>query len=138
LFVENKYFYLSLSIIQAFVALGAIPVGFLMILKPDGSSLGMQLELLSNSPFPNFLIPGLFLFIVNGLCNLVGSILSFKKHKYSSKIGFLLGLILIMWISIQVYFITLNSFLQPLFFIIGLIEALLAFVLLKKEELIEK
>lgn len=131
--MNSKYLYISLGIIQIFVAFGAIPVGFMMIANPDGSSLGMPLSLLKNSPFTNFFIPGLFLFLINGFFNLFGGILSLKKHKFSPITSLVLGIILMMWISIQVYFITLNSFLQPLFFIIGLIESILSYILLKKE-----
>lgn len=47
--MNSKYLYISLGIIQIFVAFGAIPVGFMMIANPDWSSLGMPLSLLKNS-----------------------------------------------------------------------------------------
>lgn len=47
-----------LGIIQAFVAIGAIPAGYSMIVEPNGSGLGMTTEILAGSPFTNFFIPG--------------------------------------------------------------------------------
>ncbi len=121
----------TLGILQAFVAIGAIPAGFSMIIQPDGSGLGMTTDLLKGSPFPDFLIPGLFLFIVNGLLNLAAAILSFISNKYSGIPGLFLGAALVTWICVQVYYIHLSSFMQPLFFFIGLTEIVLSFIVIK-------
>lgn len=129
--MKSKSF-LSLGIIQSFIALGAIPAGFLMIINPDGTKLGMTTDFLANTPFYDFLIPGIFLFIVNGLFNLGAAILSFKKHKYSGVSGLMLGIALVLWIVIQVYFIQLSSFLQPLFFFIGVIEIIISLFIIKQ------
>lgn len=49
--------HLILGIILAFVALGALPAGFLLITHPDGTKLGMSTDFLKNSPFKDFLVP---------------------------------------------------------------------------------
>jgi hypothetical protein len=120
-----------LGILQAFVAIGAIPAGFSMIIRQDGSGLGMTTDLLKNSPFPDFLIPGLFLFFINGLLNMAAAILSFMRYKFSGIPGLFLGTALMTWICIQVYYIRLSSFMQPLFFCIGLAEIALSFIVIK-------
>ena len=84
---------LILGIIQLFVAIGALPVGYLMLTKPDGSGVGMTVDILSGSPFKDFFIPGLFLFTVNGLFNLVSSILALRKFKYTYLLGLDLALL---------------------------------------------
>ena len=58
---------LFLALLQAFIAIGALPVGYLFITKPDGSAVGLNVEMLANSPFSDFLIPGIALFIFNGI-----------------------------------------------------------------------
>jgi hypothetical protein len=121
-----------LGIIQAFVALGAIPAGLSMICIPDGSGLKMSTDLLLYSPFHDFLIPGIFLFIINGILNLASAILSFIRNKYTGFFGVCLGFFLITWVSVQVYITGLISFMQPLFFFIGLSELLLATLLVYK------
>ena len=132
---SHRKLFIILGALQAFVALGAIPAGFSIIFKPDGSGLGMTLDILKNSPFKDFLIPGLFLFIVNGILNLVASVLSFLKYKLAGQFGILLGMFLMLWIIIQVYFISLSSFLQPLMFIIGLIGVIISYVIYKRSKL---
>jgi len=123
-----------LGILQLFVAIGAIPAGLSMICRPDGSGLGMSTNLLQNAPFHDFFIPGLFLFIVNGLINLASAILSFLKNKYTGLLGVCLGTILIAWICIQSYLIGLISFMQPMFFFIGLLEVIFAFLFIRQRK----
>jgi hypothetical protein len=116
---------LILGIVFVFVALGAIPAGLSMILEPDGSGLKMTTGLLKGSPFKSFLIPGIFLFTVNGILNIAAAILCFMKSRFAGYAGIILGLCLILWIIIQVFSVGLNHFLQPTYFIIGMIEIFL-------------
>jgi hypothetical protein len=124
---------LFLGILQLFVAIGAIPVGYLMLAKPDGSGVGMSTDILSGSPFKDFFIPGLFLFTVNGLCNLASSVLAFYRYKYSYLTGFMLGSALIIWIIVQVYSVGLTHFLQPTYFIIGIFEIILSLIIFRTD-----
>lgn len=126
--------YLQLGLIQLLVAIGAIPAGYLFLIAPDGSKMGMTVDALSGSPFSNFLIPGIFLFTVNGVFNLAAAVLSFKKYKYAPIIGIGLGLALLIWVSVQVYSIGLSHFLQPIYFIIGIIEIILSAWILKRNK----
>jgi hypothetical protein len=103
-----------------------------MVIKPDGSGLGMSPEILQNTPFSNFLIPGLFLFVVNGLLNLLAAILSFIRNKFGSYLGLVLGIMLVLWIIIQVWLISLESFMQPLFFLIGLGEIVISILIIRE------
>jgi hypothetical protein len=127
----KKSIFITLGVLQAFIALGALPAGFSMIVQPDGSDLGMTLDLLKNSHFNNFLIPGLFLFFVNGVCQTVAAVLSFKRHKCTASAALVLGMFMILWICVQTYSIGYLSFMQPMFFIIGLLELSLGMIILK-------
>ncbi len=123
-----------LGIVQVIIAVGAIPAGLFMILEPDGSRVGMSVEMLSGSPFRNFFIPGLFLLGINGILNATGAFLSFAGKKYAGISGLGLGIYLVIWICVQVYFIGLTFFLQPLFLVIGIIEIFLGYSLLSKRK----
>lgn len=117
-----KKYYFVLGALQSFTAIGAIPVGIIMLRDTTGAAMGMSTDLLANSPLDSFLLPGLFLLIVNGLANLAAAILSFTGNRYAGHAGILLGVALIIWILIQVWWISLFSVLQPLFFIIGIVN----------------
>jgi len=128
-----KKFYYALGTLQAITALGAIPAGSGYLMDTSGKGMGVTIELLEKSPFKTFLIPGLFLLIVNGLGNAAGAYLSFRKNKIAGEAGLFLGVLLILWIIIQVIWITLSSFLQPLFLIIGIANVYLGWRIMKSK-----
>jgi hypothetical protein len=71
-----------LFILLAFLGLGAIFGGSVLIISPTGKLFGMPLSMLDNSPFTNFLIPGIILFVVLGIAP-IGLILALaKKPEY--------------------------------------------------------
>jgi hypothetical protein len=55
-----------LLILLSFLGLGALFGGGVFIIGPSGKIFGMPLSMLDHSPFPNFLIPGIILFIILG------------------------------------------------------------------------
>ena len=62
---------------------GAIVGGWLLILYPNGSGFGIPLYVLKYSPFNDFLIPGIVLFVMNGILSFVVlSMLILKKKNY--------------------------------------------------------
>jgi hypothetical protein len=127
----KKYFYI-LGSLQVFTAIGAIPAGLVYLLDTSGKGMGVTTDLLANSPLNSFLLPGLFLLFVNGIANALGAYLSFTRKKPAGHMGLTLGILLSLWIIIQVSWITLSSFLQPLFFAIGIINIFLSWKILKQ------
>jgi hypothetical protein len=128
-----KKFYYILGSLQAFTGIGAIPAGYGLLADTSGESVGMSLALLENSPINSFLLPGLFLLLVNGFAHLVGAYLSFSRNRYAGYAGLILGVLLSLWIIIQVAWISLSSVLQPLFLMIGLINSYLGWKIVKTE-----
>jgi len=126
-----KKFYYILGSLQAFTAIGAIPAGYGLLMDTTGQGVGMSTKLLENSPLDSFLLPGLFLLLVNGLANLAGTWLSFTRNRYAGYIGLVLGILLSLWIIIQVAWVSLSSVLQPLFLLIGLFNTWLGWRIVK-------
>jgi hypothetical protein len=118
----QKKLLILLGSLQAFIGLGAIGGGFLLIRDPSGEALGLPLSLLEKSPFPDFLIPGLFLLAVNGIGSLIGAGLSFTRKQYAPESAMILGAILLAWIVIQVSLIRSVGWLHLLYFILGFTE----------------
>lgn len=133
----KKYFYI-LGSLQAFTAIGAIPAGIGYLMDTTGKGMGASPELLANSPLDSFLLPGLFLVLVNGIANLAGAWLSFRRNRYAGHAGLLLGTALALWIIIQVAWISLSSVLQPLFLVVGLVNMFLGWKIMKYFEDINK
>jgi hypothetical protein len=121
-----------LGFILALVAVGAIPAGMALILKPDGSILHMPTDILHGSPFKDFLIPGIFLFGVNGMAGLAGAVLCFFHSRYSAISGLILGIGLVVWIIVQLLTTGLISWMQPAYFTIGLVEIILGLLIMRQ------
>lgn len=133
---RKKKLYVILGIIQLVIAIGAIPAGIGFLIDTTGSGNGTSPEILKDSPFSSFLIPGLFLLIVHGIGNILAAMLSFFKSNYAGHAGVFFGTAQIIWIIVQVYWIGLSSFLQPTFFVIGILEATIGYAIyrnLKKD-----
>ena len=124
--MENTHFnmkvYIGLGALQAFIGLGALGGGFMLVRDPSGSALELPMSLLEGSPFPDFLIPGIFLLAVNGVGSMIGAGLSFTRRRYAQEIAIVLGAILVAWIVIQVVIISSFHWLHVLYFILGVVE----------------
>jgi len=55
-------------ILLLYVGAGAIYGGLLFVIYPDGSGLGMTTEFLENTPFENYLIPGIVILFLMEFC----------------------------------------------------------------------
>ncbi len=67
----------------AILGFGAIFGGGVLIISPSGGIFGMPLSLLKNSPFHNFLIPGIVLFTVLGIAPVGVAFALANKQRYS-------------------------------------------------------
>ena len=120
----------SLGALQAFIGITAIAGGFRLVSNPNGTS-DIPIEWINGTPFTNYLIPGLVLLIVIGVGNVLGGIFSFLSKKYAGGIAAILGTFLILFMTIEVWFVGLRTFLQPLYFILGAIVLVLGLKLFK-------
>ena len=120
--------------LQVFIGLGGVSGGFGLVTEPSGANLGFHVDLLSKSPFSDYLIPGLFLLVVIGLGSLVGGVLSMLRYRYTGEIAAVSGAFLMIWITAQVCWIGLIVWLQPLFFCLGAVELALGLLLRRIKE----
>lgn len=56
-----------LIFLLGFLGIGALGGGGVLIISPTGKLIGMPLSMLDPSPFHNFLVPGILLFVVLGI-----------------------------------------------------------------------
>lgn len=117
--------HLILSFLQLFVALGAIPSGLLLVLDVSGKTIGLNSNILSQSPFKNFLLPGIFLFLL-GVLHLITAIYSYKNKSFIGLYGKTTGIILLLWLGIQIYLIGLNHVLQAIMIMVGIFQFFIA------------
>ena len=85
-----------------FLGLSALPPGVFMMLDPSGNKMGLPLEMLDQTPFSNFLFPGIILGVFNGILSLIFAILVIKKHRLQSWVVMFQGSVLMIWLSAEV------------------------------------
>ncbi|HKM04880.1 MAG TPA: hypothetical protein VJZ04_09915 [Lachnospiraceae bacterium] len=129
-----KRVYRLLFVIHAFVGIGAMAGGMMAILYPKGPG-GMLVDALNNSPFTDYLIPGIILFAVIGLGNVFCAVSILLKSKYQGYISSIISWALVIWIIVQCIMLRMVVSLHVIFFIIGLIEAFLSVVILFSQHL---
>jgi len=114
--------YTGLGALQAFIGVGALAGGFMLVKDPSGGALDLPLNFLEGSPFKDYLIPGLFLLTVNGIGSMIGAVLSFTRRQYAQETAIVLGAILVSWIVIQLIIISSFHWLHVLYSILGVVE----------------
>ncbi len=98
-----KKFLKTASVIFLFInGTGALWGGAGLIYDPTGDYMQMPLSLLEHSPFHDYLVPGIILFIANGLFSMFVLFMMVKNHPLYARFIFLQGVILAMWITVQV------------------------------------
>lgn len=131
---NDKIIRYSLAILLLIIALNAFGGGYYAMTGAKD----VPLEWLIGSPFKTYFIPGLFLFvIVGGLC-LFTSIAVFLRKPYDRKLSFICGILLVLWIIIQVRQIGYVSWMQPAILISAALILLLAWRLKPSNRLIPK
>lgn len=127
-----KSVYRLLFALHVFVGIGAVFGGLAAIINPQ-EPLGITVEALKYSPFSNFLIPGIILFAVIGLGNIISAIMFRFKPKFQGYISSIFSWALVIWIIVQCLMLHAVVFLHVLYFIIGLIQSGLSMAILIKQ-----
>ena len=112
--------------------------GLLLFLNPDGSWIKMSASILQSGPFKDFRIPGLLLFLFNGVYTLCiayslwklprwtwpDAINPFKKYHWVWAGTMAISVILTIWITVQVQFVV-YAFIHTFYYIFAAIILLL-------------
>ena len=104
----------------------AIPVGIMFITDPSGSSLQLPPGWIEATPFGNYLVPGLYLLVMNGIVMLLAALLAAIRHPLAPWLMGALGIGLMIWIVVQVALMPETMFLQPVMFAFGLVMGFVA------------
>lgn len=112
-----------------FNGFSALYGGWGLFTNPNGEKMQFPLEWLQNSPFQNYLIPGLILFTVLGVGSLAAALVSIRRMPHYSRWIMVLGILTIGWILIQILMLQILHWLHYLYggigwalLLLGLIE----------------
>ena len=103
----------TLAIVLLFInSISAFAGGIGLMLDPSGEMMQLPLEWLEHTPFSDFFIPGFILLVFIGIFSLaVGFLTIFKVKRYPYFIIFE-GLVLIIWLTVEI--IMIKFFFAPL------------------------
>jgi len=129
-----KNVYRVLFALHAFVGIGAVAGGLGAVTNPR-NPMGVPVELLRNSPFEDYLIPGIILLTVLGFGNILSAYTLYRRCLYQGYISSIFSWALVFWIVVQCIMLDTIAFLHVLYFIIGLVQAALSAVILFRQGL---
>lgn len=120
------------TLLHLFIGLGAIGGGACLMYDPSGKLIGLPIGYLQGSPFGSYLVPGIVLFILIGIGNLVAAVLGFKNHRHSGELGNKLGAILLIWMAVQLLVIGYKMWIQMIFIAISIVQFMVGFAIIYK------
>jgi hypothetical protein len=117
--------------LELITAIAAIPAGLSLLTDPSGSGVGLPGTWIEDSVFGSYLVPGLYLFVVNGIGMLVLAGLTVLRHWSAPWLTGALGVGLIIWIAVQVVVMPEVHPLQFVFAATGFALGLISFFWLR-------
>lgn len=124
----------SLSVLHLIVAAFAFLGGWVAISQPM-SPFGISTDMLANSPFDTFLLPGLLLFIVIGMGQLVAAAFILFRSRFEAYSSFITSGTLLIWLIVQVLMIRTVEVLHVVTFVIACVQLALSLALIYKRRL---
>jgi hypothetical protein len=129
-----------LVLLVALEAIGALYGGYNLMNDPSGESIKLPIKLLESSIFPNYMIPGIILFLFLGFFPLflVYPLLFKPKWKLINRLNIYQGyhwawtytiytaIMLMTWINLQMMMIGTGSILQGTFGMVGIVILVIA------------
>ncbi len=119
------------------MGLGALGGGGALLLAPDGSLLQMPASVLSGTPFHDYLVPGALLFTFLGVYPMLAAYGLYRRPAWtwaeslnpltgthwSWAGGVAAGIIVMVWITVQILLIGYLHPIQPFYFVWGVVIA---------------
>ncbi len=138
--MKTKFFKFLLIFLLVFLSIGAIFGGVVFIIKPDGSIFDIPVEILQNSPFKDYLIPGVILLVTFGLLPIYVIYALIKKpeniimqrlnllydHHFSWTFAIYTGFALIIWINVQTLIFNAVEALHTIYSSLGILIVCIA------------
>lgn len=124
--IERPAYVWIAVVLEVMTAIGAIPVGLMFLADPTGQLVQVPQGWIEATAFGSYLIPGLYLLLVNGLGMLVLAVLSVRRHWVAPWLTGTLGVGLIIWILVEIVLLPATMILTWIFLATGVALGLIA------------
>jgi hypothetical protein len=121
-------------LLEVLTGLLAIPVGLSFIADPSGLAVGVPQGWIEATPFGSYLIPGLYLLLVNGFGMLLLAALTVMRHWLAPWLTGAVGVGMIVWILVQVAVLPQTMILTWVFLAIGFVLGFIALFWLRRTD----
>lgn len=118
-----------LFLLISFVAVTSILSGLLMMSSPDGTLLHLPINVLKETFFKDFLMPGILLTAIVGGVNLIAALYNLQRHSSRYNWAIAGGIVISGWIVIQMILMQAIHWLHFLYLGVGILIVLLAYQL---------
>ena len=125
---------LTAIVLLILVGLNAAVAGFSFITEPSSEEVGIPVTYLRFSPFSDFLIPGILLFIFIGVFSLLIAYASVQRWGGYPLLMAFQGIVLIVWIFVQVILVQDFNLMQFLCLVVGIIIFFCGWILKRVSE----
>ena len=112
--------------------IGAIYGGWQLINHPDGSSLQLSLSWLARTPFTDYYMPGIILFLANGVLSLFVFAIQYVNYRYFPRLVVFQGAVLTGWIIMQMWLMQTVHIMQIVLGAVGIALMLVGTFLIKE------
>lgn len=139
--ILHKLYIFLLCLLHIFLGINGLVGGILLVIKTDGTLLGMQSNWLDHSPFKNYLVPGVLLFLFLGIIPLItsyglirkvssgllNSLNMYRNRHWAWSFSLYTGITAIFWITFQLV-LTQYFWIQPVIIFTGLFIIILTMI----------
>jgi hypothetical protein len=125
------YAWLAVAL-ELFTALGAIPVGVMFLADPTGRMVQVPQGWIEATVFGSYLVPGLYLLLVNGLGMLALAALTVRRHWSAPWLTGTLGVGLVIWILVEIVLLPETMWLTWVFLGTGIAMGFVALFWLRR------
>ena len=110
-------------VLELLLGLGAVAGGIALMVGPRGEIIPMSTSLLAGSPFPDYFVPGLILFVIVGVGTLAVAFLAWRENPWAPLLTVGVGGALLIWLFVEFAVIgyTSDPPVQPVYLALGLV-----------------
>lgn len=112
--------------LEVMTAVGAVPVGLMFLADPTGQLVQVPRGWIEATFFGSYLVPGLYLLLVNGFGMLALAVLSARRHWTAPWLTGALGVGLIIWIIVEIILLPATMILTWVFLAAGIVLGFVA------------
>lgn len=132
----KKVAYIVSLLLLLFNGAGAVYGGWSLLTDPSGANIQLSRTTLDQTPFPDFLIPGIVLFLCIGLFSFLAIVAMLLMHPRFSWLVLAEGILLSGWIVVQYAWTQVYHPLQVVMGATGLLLVACGYILYRSEETI--